>query len=90
MMWDRVERQFTIEGTLLSSWGSAIGLLLAWGSLRFIKSATAAGVLQMGDVTIDGRVVLFAVGVSLLTGLSFGVTPLVHVLKRNLYEAVRT
>jgi putative ABC transport system permease protein len=85
----RLAAQFAIEGTLLSLLGTAAGVLLAQVVLEVVAAAGAVGIPQALDARIDGRVLLFAVAVSLTTGLLFGLAPLRHVVKRNLHGAIR-
>jgi len=83
-------RQFLAEGAVLSCLGAAIGLLLAQGGLRLIKSASVLDIAQVVDVGVDPRVVLFAIVMSALTGLAFSLAPLVHVLTRNLHGSMKS
>ena len=86
----RLAVQFVIEGVLLSSAGVVGGLLLAYGGLELIKSASEASIPRAAEIGIDARVVLFAVAVSLVTGVVFGLTPLAHVIKQNLRSALKS
>jgi putative ABC transport system permease protein len=85
----RLAAQFAMEGTLLSLLGTAAGVLLAFFALRLISVAGAASIPQALDARIDGPVVAFAVTISLVTGLLFGLAPLQHAVKRNLHGAIR-
>jgi len=86
----RLGFQFVVEGLLLASAGVAAGLLLAFGGLRLLKSASLATIPRAGDIGIDAPVVLFAVALSLVTGLLFGLAPLAHVIRRNLHNALKS
>ena len=86
----RLARQFMTEGLLLSSASVAVGLLLASGGLEMIKSARAASIPRAAEIAIDARVAVFAVAISLLTGVGFGLTPLSHVARRNLQNALKS
>jgi predicted permease len=68
-------RQFLTEGLLLSLAGGGAGLLLAWGAIKALLVLEPEGVPRLERVALDGGVVLFALGVSLLTGLVFGLLP---------------
>lgn len=85
----RLIRQFAIEGLLLSSAGVLFGCLIAFGSLEILKSASYASIPRASEIAVDGRVIGFAAAVCLLTGIGFGLTPLVHVLRRSLNPALR-
>ena len=86
----RLGRQFATESLVLAGVGTACGLLLAQCGLQFVKSANAATLPRAIEIGIDVRVVLFAVATSLITGLIFGLAPLIHVLKRNLQGAMKS
>jgi predicted permease len=57
--------------------------------LQLISAVGAASIPQALDARIDGPVVAFAVAISLVTGLLFGLAPLQHAVKRNLHGAIR-
>jgi putative ABC transport system permease protein len=86
----RLARQFVTEGVLLSSVGVGAGLLLAHASLQLIRSAGAASLPRAVEIGIDARVVFFAASVALLTGVVFGLTPMAHVIKHDLQNALKS
>ncbi len=75
----RVVRQLLTESVLLSATGGALGLLLGYLGIRALLAVNTAGLPRVGEdgiaVGMDWRVVAFAVGVSLLTGIIFGLFP---------------
>ena len=79
----RLVRQLLTESLVLALFGGVLGVLLAtWiqpllGALNPIQ-ATGLGA-YLGDFRIDGRVLLFSVAVTLLTGIAFGLVPAVTV-----------
>ena len=86
----RLARQFVIEGLLLSLAGVAIGCLLAFGGLEVLRSVNQTGIPRAEEIGMDGGVISFAVALSLATGVVFGLTPLSHVIQRNLHRALKT
>jgi putative ABC transport system permease protein len=86
----RLMRQFATEGLLLSVLGAVLGLLLAQAALETTRFGSDAGFAQAADASIDWRVMLFAAATSVLTGVVFGLAPIVHVLKRNLHGAMKS
>lgn len=86
----RLMLQFVIEGVVLSAIGVAAGLLLAQVGLEFIKATLVASIPRAGDIGIDMQVMCFAAAVTLGTGVMFGLTPLAHVLKRDLHNSLKS
>ena len=85
----RVVRQLLTESVLLSLVGGAVGLLLAvwWSDLLVtLGKEDIPRALQVG---IDWRVLSFTAGVSLLTGLIFGLAPALHSAKTELVESLK-
>jgi len=85
----RVVRQMLTESMLLSLLGGAAGLAAAVGSLCFILRLVPANVPRLDEVRIDGVVLAFALLVSILTGLVFGLVPALHSTKAALSPALR-
>ena len=75
----RLIRQLLIESLLLSLTGAALGIVFArWGA-RLLVGLLASNVYRESqvflDLNIDSRVLVFTVGVAVLTGLLFGLAP---------------
>jgi predicted permease len=86
----RLVRQFVTEGILLSCAGAALGLLLAFGGLRLIASSTATGLPRVAEIGVDSSILIFALAVSVLTGIFFGLAPIAHLIVRNLHESLKS
>jgi putative ABC transport system permease protein len=71
----RLLRQLLTESTLLSLLGGAIGLLLAWQGVGFLKTLLAASLPRSAEIHVDPQVFLFTVVLSLITGMIFGLAP---------------
>ena len=71
----RVFQQLFIEALLLAGAAGALGLLLAYGTLTSASTLLASQVPRAEEISIDGRVLLFAVGMSMLTGILAGTLP---------------
>lgn len=85
----RVARQLLTEILLVSVVGSAIGVVLAhWGTKALLALNTKA-VPRPGEVGVDGRVLLFALGVALLTGLAAGLWPALRASRPNLQAPLK-
>ena len=75
----RLLRQFTAEGIVLSLLGAALGLGLAWAGVRALIVAYPDGLPRVADVAVDPAVLGFTMLVSVLTGVAFGLVPLLQV-----------
>jgi predicted permease len=71
----RLVRQLLTESTLLSVTGGALGLLLASGCLELLVRFVGRFTTRAAEVHISTEVLLFTLGVSILTGLIFGSIP---------------
>lgn len=71
----RLAAQLLVESLLLSLGGGALGLLLAWAGVGPLTSLLPAGFPRASEIAVDGRVALFALGATLLTGVLFGTLP---------------
>jgi putative ABC transport system permease protein len=86
----RLASQFITEGFVLSFAGAALGLLLALGGLQLVKSASEASIPRASEIALDARVLFFAIGICVATGIAFGLTPLLHLAKQNLQGALKS
>ena len=71
----RLIRQMLIESLLLSSIAGVAGVMLAWWMARLLLELKPATIPLALDVPLDWRVLLFALLVSLATGVIFGLVP---------------
>jgi putative ABC transport system permease protein len=71
----RVIGQLLTESLLLALLGGLVGILTAVGGSKAINGFLASTGLDVPSATVDGTVLLFAVAISLLTGVIFGLVP---------------
>src|SRR5258708_24774775 len=72
----RIVRHLLTESVVLAASGGAVGLLLGvWGRNVLWSFRPAAVANNFVELTIDGRVLAFGAGLSLLTGVIFGIVP---------------
>src|SRR6185369_11347473 len=71
----RLLQQFIIEGVLLSLTGAIFGIALAFGGLRLLVATNAGSIPRVGEIGIDWQVLLFTLGISIATGVAFGLAP---------------
>src|SRR3989449_773400 len=82
--------QFVTEGVVLSSLGAVIGLLLAYNGLALVKAASDASIPRSSEIGFDAPVFLFAIAICIVTGVVFGLTPLTHVIRHRVYDALKS
>ena len=87
----RLIRQLLAESLVLSMAGGFCGLLLAWWALNFLRAVVAEQlpIQRLEMVGIDGWVLAFTLGASLLSGLVFGVVPAVSAAGINLNDSLK-
>jgi predicted permease len=84
----RLIRQLLTESTLIGLLGGAGGLLLAyWGLYALLK--LPQGFVNTTEATLDTRVLVFAVAVSVLTGWLFGLLPALQLVKPDLQSFLK-
>jgi predicted permease len=74
----QVAKGFLLESALLGLLGSVLGLVLAWGALRLLVALAPAGLPRLHDISIDGSVLIFTLGITLFCSLLFGSVPAVR------------
>lgn len=85
----RMLRQLLTESVLLSAVGGAFGLLLAYCVMKTLLEALAAALPRFGEVSLDSRVLLFTLVLSLVTGVIFGLAPARKATRINLQEIIK-
>src|SRR5262249_60393557 len=85
----RLLRQFIAEGILLSLLGSVLGLGLAFAGLYAIKLTNAGSIPRAGEIGIDATVLLVTLLVSILTGVIFGLAPIMHLAVQNVHGLLK-
>lgn len=85
----RIVRQLLTEHLLLSCLGGAAALGIGWAAMRWILSLQPEGTSQLVEVSLDGWVLTFTLGLSILTGLLFGLAPALLVSRVDLAEALK-
>ncbi|MEE8587601.1 MAG: ABC transporter permease, partial [Acidobacteriota bacterium] len=77
------------ESVTLSAIGGLAGLVLAVLLVRAVGLFAPAGLPRGDEIAIDGRVLLFTLGVALFTGVLFGLAPVFYGLRENLVESLK-
>ena len=87
--WWRVARELLVESVLLALTGGMAGLALAAGSLKLLAVTSLVHLPRMHEIAISGSVLWFALGVSLASGLLFGIVPVVKYRRTQAVEGLR-
>lgn len=85
----RVLRQLLTESVLLAMAGGALGLLLAWWGTRAGLAALPMTIPRSQEVGVDGRVLIFAAAISLLSGILFGLAPALRTSRTGLDNVLK-
>jgi putative ABC transport system permease protein len=75
----RLFRQLFTEGLVLTSLAAAVGVGLAYLGLSALLTVNPDAIPRTGEITLDVRVLLFTLAVTVATGLIFALVPLVHI-----------
>jgi predicted permease len=85
----RVIRQLSTEALILAAAGGGAGLVLAHGILSSASTLLAGQIPRAEELSIDARVLLFALALSIVTGLLTGTLPAVRASRSGLYDALQ-
>jgi putative ABC transport system permease protein len=85
----RLIRQMLIESLVFSLGGAIGGLLLAQAMVRAIVRFSPADLPRIQGAAVDGRVVLFALGLALTTTILFGLAPAFAVSRASVADSLR-
>ena len=85
----RLVRQLLAESLVLSIVGTACAVVLAWWAIGLLKSAMPEGVPRVGQIALDLRVLGAAAGLSLLTGVAFGIVPALQLSRPDLTQSLK-
>lgn len=86
----RLMRQFLTENVLLSLCGGVLGIGIGFVTMRYLNSLLPPNSLpREAEVTMDGRVLLFALAISILTGLVFGMAPALQATAPDLSNSMK-
>ena len=75
---------------MLSSLGAVIGLLLVYNGLSLVKATSYASIPRASEIGFDAPVFLVAIAICIVTGVVFGLTPLMHVIRHRVYDALKS
>jgi putative ABC transport system permease protein len=85
----RLVRQFLTESILLALAGGVLGSLLAMWGVEFLVRLGPGNIPRLDEVRLSWQVLLFTLGISVLTGIIFGLIPALHATNPNLTESLK-
>ncbi len=85
----RLVRQLLVESGLLGLIGGAIGLFVAFAGVRGLVVLAVKTLPRAREVSLDRTVLLFTLGISLISGILFGIAPALAAMKTNLNETLK-
>jgi putative ABC transport system permease protein len=85
----RVVRQLLTESAMLGLIGGTVGIIIAWGGLRVLTSLAPADLPRLDQVSLDPMMLSFALVLSIVTGLAFGVVPALQSSRTAVFAALR-
>jgi predicted permease len=85
----RILRQFMAEGVVLSVLGGVLGLALAYWGLQALLVANPESIPRSAEIGLDPAVLAFTFVIAVLTGLVFGMAPLLHVSDHAVTQAIK-
>jgi len=85
----RIARQLLAESLLLAIIGGGLGLVIATVSIKFILYVSPTAIPRSREIALDWRVLVFTIGVSLLTGILFGLVPAIQAGEVDVHETLK-
>jgi predicted permease len=88
--WQRLVRQMLTESLLLALMGGAAGLIIAKWILYVVRAINPGNIPRLEDIALNGSVLAFTFGVSLVTGVLFGLAPAWRAMKVDLNSSLKS
>jgi predicted permease len=74
----RIVRQLLAESVVLAFCGGALGVLIAWWSVAWLRGFGPRSIPRLAEVDVDWRVLGFALAASVVSGVLFGLVPAIR------------
>jgi len=87
--YSRLLRQLLTENVLLASFGGVLGLLLAFAGTKAVVRWVPATLPRANEISIDSRVLLFTLMLSVMAGIIFGLSPALRTSRVSLIEVLK-
>ena len=85
----RIVRQLLTESLVLAMLGSVLGLAFAWFGIKALILISPRDLVSLQNVGLNLSVLLWTLGVSVLTGIIFGLAPALHISRLNLSDSLK-
>ena len=85
----RLVQQLMTESLLLAVVGGLMGIIFGQASLYLVKHFGPDSIPHLHEIGLDPRVVVYALGITLITGLLFGLAPAMGATRMNMVEALK-
>jgi putative ABC transport system permease protein len=86
---ERIVRQLLTESAVLALLGGALGVAVGWYAVRLVLPLVPEGTREFYAIGVDGRAVAFALALSALASLVFGLGPALSTARRGLADTLR-
>ena len=86
----RLTRQLLFESCLIAALAAAIGVAISFAAVRLLVALGPASVPRLDELSIDVRVLVFALGVAVATMIVFGLAPAIQAARQDPQDALRT
>ena len=85
----RIARQLLTESLLLAIVGGVLGLAIAQAAIKFILYMSPTAIPRSREIAVDWRVLAFTLGVSVVTGILFGLVPALQAGEVDVHETLK-
>lgn len=85
----RIARQLLTESVMLSLIGGSMGVLVAWWGTMALVALSPPALMDLKSVTVSLPVLLFTLGLSVLTGIIFGLVPALAATRFDLHDSLK-
>ena len=85
----RIVRQLIAESLVLSMFGGALGLVIAYAGVRAVATMTLFDLPRADELSVNGTVLLWTMAITFVTGVVFGTFPSLQLLKPSLIDRLR-